>query len=266
MMHKQASIRFNHQIGPDLFHLGLACQGDFQKVAPGQFVMVRIGRQSPPLLRRPFSISGQMGEKNHIEGIELLIKVIGPGTAAFAHMVKEQTVDLLGPLGQGFRMDATNRKIYLVAGGIGVAPLRFLALKLVAAGINPKQIHLFFGGRSQSDLICWEFFNSLRIPVTMTTDDGSLGDQCLITDPLEVAVVKDKPDIIYACGPHGMLNCVAGIAQRQKVRCQVSIETMMACGMGVCLGCAVVSRKQQDHYLHACIHGPVFDVEELKMD
>ncbi len=265
MIQQQATIRFNNQVAPDCYHLGLACEGDFVKAAPGQFVMARFGPQSSPLLRRPFSICGRLGDADCFEGIELLIKVVGQGTCFLANMRAGESVDLLGPLGHGFRLDSRYKTIYLAAGGIGIAPVRFLASELVARGVDPGGIHLFLGGRSRNDLLCREHFKLLGISLTVTTDDGSDGDQCLITDPLEIAIRKRKPDMVYACGPHGMLACVARIAERCQAPCQVSIETMMACGMGVCLGCAVESRRQQDHYLHACIHGPVFDIKELKM-
>jgi dihydroorotate dehydrogenase electron transfer subunit len=161
-------------------------------------------------------------------------------------------------------VSASDKRIYLAAGGIGVAPIRFLATDLVTKGTRPENCRLFLGGRSHLDLLCRKDFKDLGISVTATTDDGSDGDYCLVTDPLDIAIQECRPDIMCACGPHGMLACIAGIAERRKVRCQISIETMMACGMGVCLGCAVESRKQQDTYLHACIHGPVFDAEDLK--
>jgi len=266
MIQQQASIRFNKQVAPDCFHLGLACDGEFLQAVPGQFVMVQVNARTPPLLRRPFSICGRLDESGDPIGIELLIKVVGSGTRLLSSMRAGDPVSLLGPLGHGFRVESDFKKIYLAAGGIGVAPIRFLAADLISRGVHPDDCRLFLGGRSRMDLLCREDFKALGISVSVTTDDGSDGDQCLITDPLEIAIQDRRPDIVYACGPHGMLACIAGIAERRQVRCQVSIETMMACGMGVCLGCAVESRRQQDTYLHACIHGPVFNVEDLSFE
>jgi dihydroorotate dehydrogenase electron transfer subunit len=264
MIQQQAIIRFSTQIAPDCYHLGLFCEGELLKAVPGQFVMVQVGQQDSPLLRRPFSISGLMGGHGATDGIELLVKLVGPGTRLLTRMSAGQAVNLLGPLGHGFRLGANDKRVYLAAGGIGVAPIRFLATDLIAKGVDPENCMLFLGGRSRADLICRKDFENLGICVTATTDDGSDGEHCLVTDPLEIAIQERRPDIICACGPHGMLVCTAGIAERHRVSCQLSIETMMACGMGVCLGCAVESRKQQDTYLHACIHGPVFNVEDLK--
>jgi dihydroorotate dehydrogenase electron transfer subunit len=264
MIQQQAIIRFRTQVAPDCFHLGLDCEGELLKAVPGQFVMVQVGAQQPPLLRRPFSIFGLMGGHGRVEGIELLVKAVGPGTRRLTGMNVGESVNLLGPLGHGFRVGSNDRRIYLAAGGIGVAPIRFLAGDLIAKGVSPENCHLFLGGRSQLDLLCGQDFRTWGIAVTLTTDDGSAGDQCLVTDPLETAIQEHRPDLVCACGPHGMLVCIAGIVERHNIRCQLSIETMMACGMGVCLGCAVESRKQQESFLHACIHGPVFDAEELK--
>jgi dihydroorotate dehydrogenase electron transfer subunit len=264
MIQQQGIIRFRNQVAPDCFHLGLDCEGELSKAVPGQFVMVQVGSHETPLLRRPFSICGLMsGRGGQAEGIELLVKAVGPGTRWLTGLPPGQSVDLLGPLGHGFRVSADDKRIYLAAGGIGVAPIRFLASDLIDKGVHPESCRIFLGGRSRQDLLCREDFQALGIAVTATTDDGSDGDQCLVTDPLEIAIQDRRPDVVCACGPHGMLACVAGIVERHQVRCQLSIETMMACGMGVCLGCAVESRKQQDTYMHACIHGPVFNAEDL---
>jgi dihydroorotate dehydrogenase electron transfer subunit len=101
--------------------------------------------------------------------------------------------------------------------------------------------------------------------VVLTTDDGSCGEQCLVTSPLEAAVRAEPPDIVLACGPKPMLACIQGIARSHGVACQLSIETMMACGMGACLGCAVPGRKDPSRFLHACLDGPVFDSEDLDL-
>ena len=265
MIQQQARIVFNNQVAPDCHHLGLACQGGLSRAVPGQFVMVKVGVGHAPLLRRPFSICGRLNGSQGPDGIELLIKVVGRGTRFLAARQPGERVDIIGPLGHGFRVEPRHKLFYLAAGGIGVAPIRFLAAELIAGGVDPSGIHLFLGGRSQSDLLCREDFDDLKIPCSVTTDDGSDGAQCLLTDPLEIAVRQKEPDMVYACGPHGMLACIAGIADRHRIRCQVSIETMMACGMGVCLGCAVESRQQQESYLHACIHGPVFNVDEINL-
>ncbi len=267
MIQQTATILWNRPMGADCRHMALSVERPLIQAVPGQFVMVQAGGSPSLLLRRPFSIAGAADDPVHGPIIELLIKVVGSGTRLLADMRAGEPLDLIGPLGHGFRIHPSDGRIFLAAGGIGVAPIRFLAHHLITSrGVDPGSCHLFLGGRSQADLLCREDFQALGIGITVTTDDGSDGNQCLITDPLESAVADTAPDRLYVCGPHGMLVCVAGIVERFRVACQVSIETRMACGLGVCLGCAVASRRQTDSYLHACIHGPVFDAAEIELD
>jgi dihydroorotate dehydrogenase electron transfer subunit len=106
----------------------------------------------------------------------------------------------------------------------------------------------------------------LGLTVTITTDDGSLGDHCLVTHPAEAALAAMDPELIYGCGPTPMLSCLQALAAKYDIPCQISIETMMACGMGACLGCAVQPRQpDQRGYLHACMHGPVFDAGAIEL-
>jgi dihydroorotate dehydrogenase electron transfer subunit len=263
IVQQTAAIMWNRNIGASYYHMGLACPRGYESARPGQFVTLRTGSGYTPLLRRPFSIFGCIGSRTSTEGIEVLYKIVGPGTGQLARMTTDQTLDVVGPLGSGFRIPSASGPFYLAAGGIGVAPIRFLAQHMKRIGIDMQRCHLFLGGQSQADLLCRQDFEALGMTVTVTTDDGSAGDQCLITDPLEQAIMDRKPAMVFACGPHGMLECVAGIAERHDTACQVSTETLMACGMGACLGCAVKSRQQGDRYLHTCLDGPVFDVTEV---
>ncbi|MGD9212448.1 MAG: dihydroorotate dehydrogenase electron transfer subunit [Desulfobacteraceae bacterium] len=262
MRQAQASILYNDAIGPAYFRMGIAWPGEASE--PGQFVMVQVADRGGILLRRPFSVSALIRSNGKLIGIELLYKVVGAGTLLMSQGRKDDQLDVLGPLGKGFDWKNFSGSNYLVAGGIGVAPIRFLAEHLAGMGRNIDHCHVFLGGRSREDLLCTQDFERLAIPVTLTTDDGSAGDHCLVTHPLDVAVQRNRPNAIYACGPTPMLACVAGIARKHQVPCYVSIETIMACGMGACLGCAMVSRKDTDRYLHACLDGPVFDVNQLK--
>lgn len=266
MNQENATVLWNHPIGSNYYRLGLGCsQTGYGQAVPGQFVMVRTSASLTPLLRRPFSIAGRIGKADRPEGIELLFRVVGSGTRQLASLSPGQVVDLIGPLGRGFKIADGLKSIYLAAGGIGVAPIRFLAQMLAVKGIDAGDCRLFLGGRSQEDLLCQDDFASLGLRITATTDDGSEGMQCLITDPLEEAVQAKPPDLVCACGPHGMLQCVAGIAGRHRVPCQISMETMMACGLGACLGCAVPAAEDGEKYRHVCIEGPVFDVKQVAL-
>jgi dihydroorotate dehydrogenase electron transfer subunit len=263
--HENVQVLANIPAGTGYYRIRLSCHRQYARAHPGQFVMVRFPEQIDPLLPRPFSIHRLIKQAGVTTGLELLYKVVGKGTHALSLRQPGDHLSLTGPLGRGFAVPADVARINIVAGGIGVAPMIFFLDYLKELKHDLAGIEVFLGGRSKVDLLCLDEFAALGVPVHMTTDDGSSGEHCLVTDPLEIAVVKNRPDIIFACGPMEMLACVAGVADKHGVACQVSIETMMACGMGACLGCAVAGRKNSDKYLHACLNGPVFDIRELKI-
>jgi len=265
MFQQQVKVLFNRQIGPAYYKIGLACSEHFSMAKAGQFIMLRTTRQTRPLLRRPFSIHNLIIANGVTEGLEVLYKVVGQGTALLARQKSGDIVDILGPLGSGFLIPRQAGRIFFVGGGVGIAPLVFLVSQLDRRNIDLADCRAFIGGRNKEDLLCIDDFARLGVPVQTTTDDGSAGDQCLITHPLEAVVEQVKPDIIVACGPMEMLACIVGITEKFDVPCQVSIETLMACGMGACLGCAVEGRDRPDRFLHACLDGPVFDASCLKI-
>ncbi len=265
MFLESSKVLFNQWLGADYYKIGLRCAEHYAIAKAGQFIMLRFEHQPQPLLRRPYSIHNLILSSGQVQGFEVLYKVVGTGTAALARQRTGDTVDILGPLGSGFIISGRVRRIYFAAGGIGVAPLVFLAHQLSRHGMDLADCRAFIGGRSKADLLCQDEFANLGIPVQTTTDDGSDGDHCLVTHPLELMIEQMKPEMIVACGPMEMLKCIIGITAKFNLPCQVSIESMMACGMGACLGCAVEGRGKSDRYLHACLDGPVFDAAELKL-
>ena len=265
MYQEKAKVLYNRRIGPEYYRIGLTCHLGYKDARPGQFVMLRFPGQITPFLRRPFSIHRLISDNSQTTGIELLYKVVGEGTKMLSMVQPDDIVDILGPLGNGFHFSHGYKTVYIVAGGIGVAPLVFLAEYLIEKGVDTAKCEVFLGGRSKNDLLCRYEFVNIGMKLQVTTDDGSEGDQCFITHPLEVASKKSRPDIIYACGPSGMLTCVLDIAEKHHLPCQVSIETAMACGMGACLGCAVEKKGPEKAYLHACLDGPVFDAGIIKI-
>ena len=265
MYQEKVKVLWNNRVGPEYYRIGLKSLGGYTSAKPGQFIMLRFPGQIAPFLRRPFSIHRIIASDKHTTGIELLYKVVGEGTKKLSECKKGDFVDILGPLGNGFSFSDHYKRIFIVAGGIGVAPMIFLASTLQINGVDLTECHVFLGGRSRDDLLCQDEFIGMGITVCVTTDDGSVGDKCLVTHPLETASKMRRPDIIYACGPLEMLKCVVGIAEKHTVPCQISIETTMACGMGACLGCAVERKDSSGNYMHACLDGPVFDSKLLNM-
>ena len=265
MVQEKAKVLFNKKVGSSYFRIGLTCHNGYAKAKPGQFIMLHQPKQNTSLLPRPFSIHRLIITNGRIQGIELLFKVVGGCTEKLSKYRKGDYLDILGPLGRGFIIPDKYQRIFIVSGGIGVAPLFFLASSLRAKIADPSTCRLFIGGRSKHDILCLDDFSELDITISIATDDGSLGEKGLVTDLLETATKENPPDIICACGPVAMLGSVARIAERYAVPCQVSIETIMACGIGACLGCAVKGKNGLDKYLHACVDGPVFDATALKI-
>ncbi|MEZ4528206.1 MAG: dihydroorotate dehydrogenase electron transfer subunit [Desulfobacterales bacterium] len=246
------------------FRMGLAASPAYADARPGQFVMIRFCDRMVPFLRRPFSIHRLIETEEGIGGFEILYKVVGDGTEKLSGCRKGDRLDILGPLGNSFRIPENAGHFFVVAGGIGVAPMYFLTDWLRRKGIELSDCRVFIGGRTKDDLLCTnDFFRSGVHTVQIATDDGSAGNRELVTGPLERALQEKRPDMIYACGPIPMLKAVAEISQKHCLPCQVSVETMMACGMGACLGCAMRKKDDSQKYFHACTDGPVFDAGHL---
>ncbi len=265
MVQQRARVLWNKAVGGAYYKIGLECRLGMSRLKPGQFVMLRVFNGTDPLLRRPFSVHLPIESEGRVKGIEILYKVVGKGTGLLAGIKPGDSLDLLGPLGSAFLLPENTRKVFIVAGGIGIAPMVFLSVHLLTRGIAPENLTVFVGGRTSNDLLCLDDFDRLGIPSRTSTDDGSAGDHCLVTLPVELAVADRQPDVIYACGPLEMLKCVVGIAESRDIECQVSVETRMACGMGACLGCAVPVRNAPGAYVHACLDGPVFDIRTIRL-
>ncbi|MFV0438558.1 MAG: dihydroorotate dehydrogenase electron transfer subunit [Desulfopila sp.] len=225
---------------------------------PGQFVMIRTSVGKDPLLRRPFSIH-QADSSGHIQ---IYFKVVGRGTGILAHVKVGEVLSVFGPLGHGFQIDG-DRPACLVGGGLGIAPLLFLAKEISRRrkdGCGRDLIIL--GGRHRGEVApLADDFLQTGITTVVATDDGSYGRAGLVTDLLEhLEPASDSQ--VFACGPEAMMAAVDRYCRHRSLSCQVSVESVMACGMGACLGC---SREAQDgSYVHVCMDGPVFSATELQ--
>ncbi|NRA32751.1 MAG: dihydroorotate dehydrogenase electron transfer subunit [Polyangiaceae bacterium] len=223
---------------------------DSPAAAPGQFLMMRATSWGDaPLLPRPMSyLSG--GDKPQV-----LIKVIGEGTARMATAQPGEEYSLLGPLGKTWPESTLGKTPILVAGGVGVAPLVFLARRFQAQGVQPV---VLYGGRTDQDLPLSDLLDSIA-DLHVTTEDGSRGDKGRVTGPL-MSMLNDSVEI-FTCGPDRMMAAVATIAQERQVPCQASLEAPMACGFGVCLGCPVM--KTSGEYLYTCVDGPCVNAADI---
>ncbi len=258
-----ARVLWNRPMGAHYGLMGLACRPHYQTARPGQFITIRLPHETAPLLRRPFSIHRLIQNDTEVSGIEILYKIVGSFTEKLSRVAMDADVDLLGPLGRGFSIDPTQNKILLIAGGIGVAPLVFLTDRLADSGADLSESAVCIGGRTADDILCRTDFMLHGMNVSITTEDGGMGEQGLVLQPAAHIIKTAHPDIIYACGPMPMLKAVIALARLHRIPCEVSIETMMACGLAACLGCAVKTSDSGDGYRHACKDGPVFDAGKL---
>lgn len=224
-------------------------------VQPGQFAHVRIPTLRDALLRRPFSIFQVQGPT-----FSILYKVVGKGTEALARLASGERLNVIAPLGHGFTVPSAGDELpVLVAGGYGAAALYLLAERSGRKGI------LLVGGRRQADILGEREFRELGWEVQVSTEDGSDGVRGLVTDLLVAELRRNGPGRkVFACGPMGMLKAVAQIAAQFGVPAEVSLDTPMCCGLGVCLTCVVPVRTAGGwDYQRVCTEGPVFDARQV---
>lgn len=228
---------------------------------PGQFVHVRVP-SAEIFFRRAYSVAHASAKNKEIE---IILKVFGRGSAVLAQHRKSETVNLLGPLGVPFKLPKKNETAVLVAGGIGVPPLLFLATEMIRRGYNPKCIEFFYGGRSATDLVERSRIKKLGVKFRAVTENGSLGDLGLVTQQVEKRLNAARTDKlrIYACGPEGLLKATNDLGLKYGIPGQLSVETPMPCGIGVCLGCVVELAK--GGHARVCLEGPVFDIGEVAL-
>jgi len=231
------------------------------EVRAGQFVMVETGDGLEPYLRRAFSVH-DVSRTDRGTRIELLVKVVGPGTRALAARRPGETMSVLGPLGRAF-LPAERGPVALVAGGVGSAPLLLLGRALAARGVS---FDFFYGGRSQVDLALAARFGELTRAsggeLVATTEDGSFGRRGLVTEPLAERLAGRAYRALYACGPMGLLARLAELATAHGVSGEAALETPMGCGFGACLGCAVPLASGR--YGLCCKDGPVFPFDAVR--
>lgn len=233
-----------------LLKLAPADGAELAAVRPGQFVQVSVDGSKTTFLRRPISICRLDRQSNHLW---LLVRLAGEGTAALLSLTEGSRLNLILPLGNGFPMPEGPGRILLVGGGVGVAPLLQLGIELAEKGYKPE---VLLGARSQSDLLLVDEFRKIGT-VHLSTDDGSAGERGVVT--LNSAM-KSGWDRIYCCGPAPMMKAVAGVARNIGAECYVSLENMMACGLGACLCCVEKTVKGN---VCVCTEGPVFDIKDL---
>ena len=276
MLQLRAKVIKNIEVTKNYYKIILSCARIARLAEPGQFLQVKLSEGDEPLLRRPLSVhrlsSQQRTAKKKPNSIELLYEVVGRATGILSQKKTGDYLDVIGPLGRGFDYSAQALKRssaqVLAAGGMGVAPLMFLAEVLIK-----RNTIVLIGAKTKKHILCEEEFKKLGCTVRIATDDGSRGFKGKVTDLLR-KVLRNKQYArrntqIYACGPRPMLKEISCISQAQSIPAQISLEEHMACGIGACLGCVVKTQyarrnmQYEFQYKRVCKEGPVFNADEI---
>lgn len=237
------------EIQPGIFLLTAFSPNIAQNSKPGQFCNIKVSESSFPLLRRPFSICDSEGDY-----ISFMFNVYGEGTKLLSHKQKGETIDVLGPLGNGFNLEGDYDQTVIVAGGLGSAPFPYLMRKL-----NPRSVISFVGGRTQKDVIKYKLANT-----HIATDDGSEGLMGNVIQLMELktADLQKEKSRIFACGPNAMLRALKEFSIKNGLECYASTECAMACGFGICQGCPI-EKSDKSGYELVCKDGPFFNVMDV---
>ena len=238
-------------LAKEIYEFIISCPQVAEVAQPGQFVHIL---PNGCTLRRPISICGIDRNKGTLR---IVFEVRGEGTAELAKTNAGENIDMLAPLGRGFRLNDYNRVI-LIGGGIGTPPMMPLA-----EHYGEKAVAIS-GFRSANAVILQDDFKKAGAKTILCTDDGTMGHKGLVTEPLLDEIKSEKPDAIFACGPTPMLKAICAIAKENEIECFVSLEERMGCGVGACLVCACKTmRGNNEYFAHVCKDGPVFNAKEV---
>jgi len=251
----------NNKLCSNVFILNIRAPEIAESAKSGQFVHIRVSNSIDPLLRRPFSIHHVDKRKQEVS---VLFRVIGRGTEILANVKEGVLLDVMGPLGRGFDIREDFDHALIAGGGMGVAPLFFLADEIAKAG---KKATFLWGAKSKEEIWNAGYLRDRNIEVKFATDDGSIGHKGFVTDLIARFILNTDPNIKvrgFICGPNPMLAKVQSMTDKIGIEWYVSMEERMACGVGVCMGCAVQMKNKS--YKMACKDGPVFKLEDIDFD
>ncbi len=245
-------IAAKQAIAKNIYSFTISCPEVAQAAVPGQFVHIRAKGYT---LRRPISICGIDKKKGTLR---IVFEIRGEGTAEIAKLNEGELIDMLAPLGHGFTVDDSFGKVVLIGGGIGTPPM------LPLAEIYGEKAAVITGFRDSSAVILQDDFKRTGAETILCTDNGSAGIHGFVTQPFGEIIEKEKIDLVCACGPMPMLKNIAAMCREKGIRCEISLEERMACGIGACLGCACrTKRNDEEYFAHVCKDGPVFNAEEV---
>ena len=257
----------NNEISAGHFFLSVKMPLSFKTPMPGQFVMTRERGRIDPLLGRPFSVYDFERSEDGAT-VAILYKVVGIGTLLLSRLREGDFVEVLGPYGRAFDLYPEAERIVFICGGIGVAPITYLASHYRRlGGARKTDLLCYYGASKAQNLVGIEKIKDIVSAVFISTDDGSTGYKGLVTERFaeDVSSYDYGTTKIYACGPRPMFKELSGLLVGSPVSCQILMEERMACGLGACLGCTVLLHDDEGQVTHAraCVDGPVFNIRDI---
>jgi dihydroorotate dehydrogenase electron transfer subunit len=273
----RVAVMENVPVARDTYRLRFACPEIARRILPGQFLMFRLPGNNDPLLGRPLAVYDVIAGTHGPQWIDVVYVAIGRMTRRLAGVEAGAELELWGPLGNGFPPVPTEHLV-MVAGGIGQTPFLMLAkeyLGRASYGDPPRavplaqKVSLCYGARTVDYLACVDAFRQAGVEVHLSTDDGSHGCCGLVTDLVGAVVASTGlATRIVCCGPEPMMKATTEVARKLGVPCQVSLETPMACGIGICFSCVAKVRDADGHwdYHRTCVEGPVFNAEDVELE
>ncbi|HEX4413914.1 MAG TPA: dihydroorotate dehydrogenase electron transfer subunit [Lacipirellulaceae bacterium] len=273
----RATVVENVQLARDTYRIRFNCPEIARRIVPGQFLMLRLAGMNDPLLGRPLAlydvVADASGEPAMIDVVYLRL---GKMTSQLVHFAAGDELDIWGPLGNGFPAIAIEQLI-MVAGGIGQTPFLALGKEFLERqryGVPPRtgarasHVTLCYGVRTADYLAGVSDFQPAGIEVRLASDDGSVGRHGFVTEVLKdlLAETLGTDRVVMCCGPEPMMHAVADLCEENGTRCLVSLETPMACGIGICFSCVTKVRQADGgwDYKRTCVEGPVFDAQKIE--
>lgn len=251
-MISEAKVVSNKNLVSDIYLMRLTSSEVAKEARPGQFIHVQCAEGKDYLLRRPLSI-----HRVYDDFFELLYKVVGKGTRDLSQVAPGEKTNLIGPLGNGFRLEKVSSRALVIAGGLGIAPLMFLIDELRKRKVSPSVV---LGSRRRKELLYHDELSRVAENTFVSVDEDSAGNIGSIIDVLPEVMSHVRPKQVFACGPEEMLKKTAALCFKRDLFCQVSLERQMGCGIGACLACVI---KTNSGYQRVCKDGPVFDAGEI---
>ncbi len=246
-------VVFNDKLSSRFFRLCIDAKPIVQKIKPGQFIHIRVDQSLEPFFRRPFSVY------RALKYIEILYEPVGLGTKKLGLKKRGDELDILGPLGNQFRIPPAGiKQVVMIGGGIGIAP--FLILSDILKKKKRYELILLYGGRTKGHVYDMKEFKKNGCKIYIATDDGSVGVKGRVSRLFHKIDPNPKTTLIYTCGPKPMLASVQEFAKKHQIQGEAACEEVMACGLGACLGCSILTTSG---YKTVCYDGPIFDLHEV---